>query len=334
MLKVCVTGAAGFIGFHLCRRLLDMGWAVVGIDNLNDYYDVKLKQARLQLLSSRKDFTFHELNICDREALFKVFSIEKCDYTVHLAAQAGVRHSLEKPEAYTQSNVDGFMHVLECCRATRTKHLVYASSSSVYGFNSKVPFSVRDGVDHPVSIYAATKRANELMAHVYSHLYALPTTGLRLFTVYGPWGRPDMAPFLFTKAILEGRPIKLFNHGDLKRDFTFVDDIIDGFVSIVEKPPAGATAEEAFGPDSSWAPYRIYNVGNERPVRLEYVIALLEKYTERKAICVKLPMQPGDVPVTYSDISEFAAISGCRPQVNIEDGLREFVKWYREYYNV
>ncbi len=332
MQKVCVTGAAGFIGFHLCRRLLDMGWMVAGIDNLNDYYDVTLKQARLQLLSSGKHFTFYHLNICDGDALYRVYTREKFDYTVHLAAQAGVRYSLENPEAYTRSNVDGFIHVLECCRAIRTKHLVYASSSSVYGFNSKVPFSVRDGVDHPVSIYAVTKRANELMAHVYSHLYALPTTGLRLFTVYGPWGRPDMAPFLFTKAILEGRPIKLFNCGDLKRDFTFVDDIIDGFVNIIEKPPAAAIAEGTFGPDSSWAPYRIYNVGNERPVHLEYFIALLEKYTERKAICVKLPMQPGDVPVTYSDISEFAAISGCRPRVAIEEGLRKFVKWYREYY--
>ncbi len=332
MQTVCVTGAAGFIGFHLCRRLLGSGWRVTGIDSLNDYYDVKLKRDRLQLLCASRQFKFHHLNICDGNALQELYTREKFDYTAHLAAQAGVRYSLENPRAYTQNNVEGFVNILESCRSIGTKHLVYASSSSVYGFNSKVPFSVRDGVDHPASIYAATKRANELMAHAYSHLYSLPTTGLRLFTVYGPWGRPDMAPFLFTKAILEGTPIKLFNHGDLRRDFTFIDDIIEGFVSILEEIPAQAGPNATASPDRSWAPYRIYNIGNRQPIDLEHFIELLEGYIGKKAICVRMPMQPGDVPITCADVSEFTETTGFSPHTLIEDGLRVFVAWYRDYY--
>jgi UDP-glucuronate 4-epimerase len=332
MQKVCVTGVAGFIGFHLCRRLLDEGWAVTGIDSLNDYYDVNLKRGRLQLLSSTTQFKFCHLDICDEASLRELYSRERFDYTVHLAAQAGVRYSLENPRAYSQNNVAGFLSILECCRSSGTKHLVYASSSSVYGFNAKVPFSVRDSVDHPVSIYAATKRANELMAHVYSHLYALPTTGLRFFTVYGPWGRPDMAPFLFTKAILEGTPIKMFNHGNLKRDFTYIDDIIDGVVGIMGKIPAPVEPEAAGRPDQSWAPYRIFNIGNHQPIDLRYFVDLLERYTGRKAICLDLPMQPGDVPITFADVGELTEAIGFSPHTSIEEGLREFVLWYRGYY--
>lgn len=332
MQTVCVTGAAGFIGFHLCRRLINLGWAVTGIDNLNDYYDVKLKRDRLQLLQASNHFKFHHVDICDHSLLQGIYSRERFEYTLHLAAQAGVRHSLENPRAYTQDNVNGFLNILECCRLFDTKHLVYASSSSVYGFNSKLPFSVRDSVDHPVSIYAATKKANELMAHVYSHLHGLPTTGLRFFTVYGPWGRPDMAPFLFTKSILEGTPIRVFNDGDLKRDFTFIEDVIDGVVAIMGCIPSSDAKQEAMSrPDRSWAPYRIYNIGNHQPVELRYFIQLIERYTNRKAICVPTPMQPGDVPVTYADVTELAETTGFSPRTSIEDGLREFVAWYRDY---
>lgn len=332
MQTVCVTGAAGFIGFHLSRRLLSLGWGVTGIDNLNTYYDVEIKRHRLQLLNELANFKFHHLDICDHTALQEIYLRERFDYTIHLAAQVGVRYSLENPQAYAQNNVAGFLNILECCRLFGSKHLVYASSSSVYGFNSKVPFSVRDSVDHPVSIYAATKKANELMAHVYSHLYGLPTTGLRFFTVYGPWGRPDMAPFLFTKSILEGTPIKIFNHGDLKRDFTFIDDIIDGLVSVIERIPTPSVKQEATpSPDRSWAPYRVYNIGNHQPVDLRYFIELIERYTDRKAICVFTPMQPGDVPVTYADVTELAESTGFSPRTSIEDGLRKFVAWYRDY---
>jgi UDP-glucuronate 4-epimerase len=335
MQTACVTGAAGFIGFHLARRLLDLGWAVTGVDSLNHYYDVKLKRDRLKNLCPSGRFKFHHLDICDHTALQEIYMREGFDYTIHLAAQAGVRYSLENPRAYTQNNVAGFLNILECCRAFGSKHLVYASSSSVYGFNTKVPFSVRDNVDHPVSLYAATKRANELMAHVYSHVYGLPTTGLRFFTVYGPWGRPDMAPFLFTKAILEGTPIKVFNHGNLKRDFTFIDDIIDGIVPVIERIPTPEEKEEAIlGPDQSWAPYRLYNIGNHHPVDLPYFIELIERYTDRKAICVRMPMQPGDVPTTYADVTALAEATGFSPHTSIEDGLREFVAWYRKYYGV
>lgn len=335
MPTACVTGAAGFIGYHLSRRLLSLGWTVTGIDNLNDYYDVRLKRDRLQQLSSIAQFKFHHLDICDHIALEEIYSRERFDFTIHLAAQAGVRYSLENPRAYTRSNVDGFLNILECCRSFGSKHLIYGSSSSVYGFNSKVPFSVRDSVDHPVSIYAATKKANELMAHVYSHLYHLPTTGLRFFTVYGPWGRPDMAPFLFTKSILEGTPIKVFNHGDLRRDYTFIDDVVDAVVPIVETIPVPDSGENSnLRPDRSWAPYRIYNIGNHRPVELPYFIELLERYTGHKAICLPMPMQPGDVPTTYADVSELEGTIGFGPCTSIEDGLREFVVWYREYYGV
>ncbi len=333
MQTVCVTGAAGFIGFHLSRRLLSLGWAVTGVDNLSNYYDVKLKRDRLQRLSSSVRFKFHHLDICDHTALEAIYSRERFDYTIHLAAQPGVRYSLENPRAYTQNNVSGFLNILECCRLFGSKHLVYASSSSVYGFNTKLPFSVRDSVDHPVSIYAATKKANELMAHVYGHLYCLPTTGLRFFTVYGPWGRPDMAPFLFTKSILEGTPIEVFNHGKQKRDFTFIDDIIDGVVPLIECIPTPAAQQEAMpGPDRSWAPYRIFNIGNHRPVELLYFIELIERYTNRKAIRVPMPMQPGDVPITYADVDELADTVGFSPRTSIEDGLREFIIWYRDYY--
>jgi UDP-glucuronate 4-epimerase len=333
MHTVCVTGAAGFIGYHLSRRLLSLGWAVTGLDNLNDYYDVKLKRDRLQILGTFSRFEFRQLDICDKIALEEIYAREHFDYTVHLAAQVGVRYSLENPQAYTQNNVFGFLNILECCRSVGSKHLVYASSSSVYGFNSKLPFSVRDSVDHPVSIYAATKKANELMAHVYSHLYQLPTTGLRFFTVYGPWGRPDMAPFLFTKSIFEGKPLKVFNHGDLRRDYTFIDDVIDAVVPIIETIPApNAGGDSTQRPDRSWAPYRIYNIGNHRPVELTYFIQLLERYTERKAICIPMPMQPGDVPTTYADVGELAETIGFSPRTSIEDGLRHFVAWYRDYY--
>jgi UDP-glucuronate 4-epimerase len=335
MQTVCVTGAAGFIGFHLCRRLLALGCTVIGIDNLNDYYDVKLKRDRLQLLEPSAQFNFFHVDICDQAALQEIYSRERFEFTVHLAAQAGVRYSLENPRAYTQNNVAGFLNILECCRLFGGKHLVYASSSSVYGFNTKVPFSVRDSVDHPVSLYAATKRANELMAHVYSHVYGLPTTGLRFFTVYGPWGRPDMAPFLFTKAILEGTPIKVFNHGKLKRDFTFINDIIDGVIPLIERIPAAeANADTDLRPDESWAPYRLYNIGNHRPVELPYFIELIERYTNRKAICLPVPMQPGDVPITYADVTELSEATGFSPRTSIEDGLREFVTWYKGYYGL
>jgi UDP-glucuronate 4-epimerase len=333
MRTACVTGAAGFIGFHLCRSLLGLGWEVTGVDSLNHYYDVKLKRDRLENLCPSDRFKFHHLDICDHAAIQEIYAQGHFDYTIHLAAQAGVRYSLENPWAYTQSNVAGFLNILECCRSFGSKHLVYASSSSVYGLNTKVPFSVRDNVDHPVSLYAATKRANELMAHVYSHVYGLPTTGLRFFTVYGPWGRPDMAPFLFTKSILEGTPIQVFNNGHLSRDFTFIDDIIDALVPVIERIPTHRSKHEAaFGPDQSWAPYRLYNIGNHRPVELPYFIELIERYTKRKAICVPMPMQPGDVPITCADVAELAQTTGFSPRTSIEDGLREFVAWYRSYY--
>jgi UDP-glucuronate 4-epimerase len=333
MPSVCVTGAAGFIGFHVSRRLLHLGWAVTGVDNLSDYYDVKLKRDRLELLQQLPEFNFHQLDICDPAALQTVYSGTQFPFTVHLAAQPGVRYSLENPRAYIQNNVAGFMNVLECCRLFGGKHLVYASSSSVYGFNSKVPFSVCDNVDHPVSIYAATKKANELMAHVYSHLYRLPTTGLRFFTVYGPWGRPDMAPFLFTKAIFEGTPLQVFNQGDLRRDFTYIDDAVDAVVSIIERIPEAQSGQDfSQSPDRSWAPYRIYNIGNHSPVELRNFIELLERYIGRKADCLPMPMQPGDVPITYADVNELAETVGFSPHSPIEDGLRSFVDWYREYY--
>jgi len=332
--RILVTGAAGFIGFHLCRRYLARGDDVVGLDNLNDYYDVRLKQDRLSRLQTEAGFAFHRLDLADREGVSQLFEDEPFDVVVHLAAQAGVRYSLTNPAAYIDSNLVGFANILEGCRHAEVKHLVYASSSSVYGANTKMPFSVHDNVDHPVSLYAATKKANELMAHTYSHLYGLPTTGLRFFTVYGPWGRPDMALFLFTDAILHGRPIDVFNHGRMRRDFTYVDDIVEGVVRVSDRIPIPNTDWSADAPDpaTSRAPYRVYNIGNNQPVELLHLIDVLEGALGCKANKNLLPMQPGDVPETFADIDDLARDVGFRPQTSIEDGIARFVDWYRGYY--
>jgi len=332
--RILVTGAAGFIGFHLCRRYLERGDDVAGLDNLNDYYDVRLKQDRLSRLQSDARFTFHRLDLADREGISRLFGSEQFDVVVHLAAQAGVRYSLTNPAAYIDSNLVGFANILEGCRHAQVKHLVYASSSSVYGANTTMPFSVHDNVDHPLSLYAATKKANELMAHTYSHLYGLPTTGLRFFTVYGPWGRPDMALFLFTDAILAGRPIDVFNHGRMRRDFTYVDDIVEGVVRISDLIPAPNTDWSADAPDpaTSRAPYRVYNIGNNQPVELMHLIEVLEQSLGQKAEKNLLPMQPGDVPETFADIDDLARDVDFRPHTSIEEGIAKFVKWYREYY--
>ncbi len=319
-MKVLVTGAAGFIGMHVCERLLARGDEVVGIDNLNDYYDPALKHSRLARLDGQPNFRFQRIDIADRDALAALFAHGGFERVVHLAAQAGVRYSLRNPHAYADANLTGFVNVLEGCRHHGVRHLVYASSSSVYGGNKKVPFAETDPVDHPVSLYAATKKANELMAHSYSHLYGMPTTGLRFFTVYGPWGRPDMAYYSFTKAILEGQPIDVFNHGDMKRDFTYVDDIVEGVVRVLDKP---ATAAEAGG-----APYRIFNIGNHEPVALLDFIACLERLLGKTTDKRMLPMQDGDVPATYADIGALKAWVGFRPSTPLEQGLRRFVDWY------
>lgn len=324
-MKILVTGAAGFIGAALSSRLLDDGHEVVGIDNLNDYYDVRLKEARLALITGFKEFSFIRIDLADRAGMAELFAREKFDMVVNLAAQAGVRYSLENPLAYVDSNLAGFAHVLEGCRHSGVKHLVYASSSSVYGANKKQPFSVGDNVDHPVSLYAATKKANELMAHTYSHLYGIPTTGLRFFTVYGPMGRPDMAYFLFTKAILAGKPIKVFNFGRMRRDFTYIDDIVEGVARVMNRPPVAG---------GGTPPYKLYNIGNNKPEELSYFIEVLEHILGREAIKEYLPIQPGDVPETYADIDELVADAGFKPSTRIEDGLAEFVKWYREFYKV
>jgi UDP-glucuronate 4-epimerase len=321
-MKILVTGACGFIGMHTAEKLLARGDDVFGIDNLNDYYDVSLKQARLAQLQRFPNFHFERLDITDRAALPEFFRQHLPRAVVHLAAQAGVRYSLTNPTAYIDSNLVGFGNLLELCREVQVKHLVYASSSSVYGANKTMPFSVRDNVDHPVSLYAATKKANELMAHVYSHLYKLPVTGLRFFTVYGPWGRPDMAPFLFSKAILEGSPIDVFNHGQMKRDFTYIDDIVEGVVRVLDTLPKGEP------------PYKLYNIGNHQPVDLLYFIEVLENCLEKKAIRRLLPMQPGDVPATFADIEDLMRDVGFRPATPIEEGLRRFTSWYRAYYGV
>lgn len=335
-MKVLVTGAAGFIGFHLAKRLLERGDNIVGLDNLNDYYDVSLKKARLGLLESRANFRFVRLDLADRQAMEQLFAAERFDRVVHLAAQAGVRYSLANPHAYVDSNLVGFMNILEGCRRYPVEHLVYASSSSVYGANTKLPFSVHDNVDHPVSLYAATKKANELMAHTYSHLYGLPTTGLRFFTVYGPWGRPDMALFKFTRAILAGEPIDVYNHGHMQRDFTYIDDIVEGVVRVLDRVPSGNSNWDGAKPDpgTSRAPYRIYNIGNHRPVELLYLIELLEGALGRRAERRLLPMQPGDVPATFADIEDLARDTGFAPTTPIEEGVPKFVAWYREYYKV
>lgn len=336
MAPVLVTGAAGFIGFHTCRALLSRGEAVVGLDNLNDYYEVSLKEARLALLRNEPSFRFERVDVADGPALEAVFRREKPDRVIHLAAQAGVRYSLKNPQAYVSSNLVGFANILECCRHGNVAHLVYASSSSVYGANTRMPFSVHDNVDHPVSLYAATKKANELMAHTYSHLYGLPTTGLRFFTVYGPWGRPDMALFLFTRAILSGQPIELYNNGHMRRDFTYIDDIVEGVVRTLDRVPTGNPnwSGDAPDPGSSRAPYKVYNIGNNQPVELMEFVEAIEDALGMKAEKVFLPMQPGDVPATWADVDDLMRDTGFRPATPIRVGIRKFIAWYREYYGV
>ena len=335
-MKILVTGAAGFIGFHLAQRLLNQGDEVVGLDNLNDYYDVRLKEARLHLLKEHAGFRFVRASLADRSTIEKLFFDEQFDMVANLAAQAGVRYSLENPHTYIDSNVVGFMNVLEGCRHNSVKHLVYASSSSVYGANSTVPFSVHHTVDHPVSLYAATKKSNELMAHTYAHLFGLPTTGLRFFTVYGPWGRPDMAYFSFTKAILEGRPIDVFNNGRMQRDFTYIDDIVEGIVRVLGRIPQPDPAWDAVSPDpaTSNAPYRLYNIGNNRPVELGQFIETLEECLGKKADKRMLPIQAGEVLVTCADVDDLMQDVGFRPATPIQEGLRRFVEWYRGFYQV
>jgi UDP-glucuronate 4-epimerase len=331
---VLVTGSAGFIGFFLAEKLLRAGLKVVGIDNLNPYYDPKLKQARLDLLSQYPGFTFEKIDLSDRAGLGASFDRHGFRQVVNLAAQAGVRYSIENPHAYAETNLIGFLNILEECRRTKVAHLVYASSSSVYGGNRKLPFSVHDSVDHPVSFYAATKKANELMAHSYSHLYGLPATGLRFFTVYGPWGRPDMAIFIFTKALLEGSPINVFNHGEMQRDFTYVDDIVEGLARLLPVAPALNPEFDTANPDpgSSWAPHRVYNIGNSRSENLMDMISILEELTERTAIKEFLDMQPGDVPATFADVTDLEDAVGFRPATPLREGLTRFVTWYRDYY--
>ncbi len=335
-MKILLTGAAGFIGMTTCLRLLARGDEVVGLDNLNDYYEVQLKLDRLARLQPHANFRFIKADVADRAAIEQLFAAEKFDRVIHLAAQAGVRYSLENPQAYVDSNIVGFMNVLEGCRHSKVAHLVYASSSSVYGGNTRMPFSERDSVDHPVSMYAATKKANELMAHTYSHLFGLPTTGLRFFTVYGPWGRPDMALFLFTKAILEGRPIDVFNHGQMRRDFTFVDDIAEGVIRVTDRvaePDPAFNADDP-SPATSHAPFRVFNIGNHNPVPLLDFISCIEEALGRKAQKNLLPLQDGDVPATYADVDALANWVGFAPATSIQSGIARFVEWYRAYYRV
>ena len=333
---VLVTGAAGFIGFHVAQRLLSAGRNVVGLDIINDYYDPRLKEARLDILKRQSNFTFVKLDLANRAATKSLFAEHRFPAVVHLAAQAGVRYSLQHPHAYVDANIEGFINVLEGCRHNDCKHLLFASSSSVYGANTKLPFSVQDNVDHPISLYAASKKANELMAHAYSHLYRIPATGLRFFTVYGPWGRPDMAMFIFAKAILGGTAIKLFNHGNMRRDFTYIDDVSQAVVRLMDLPPRGNPEWSGDKPDpaSSAAPWKIYNVGNNRPEELTHVVSLLEKEFGRSAAKEMLPMQPGDVSATYADVEDLARDIGFRPATKIEDGIGRFAKWYREYHGI
>ncbi len=332
-MKYLITGAAGFIGFHLSKRLLGQGNSIIGVDNLNEYYDVNLKESRLNELKGDPEFTFHKLDLVDRKGIEKLFSENNVDYVVNLAAQAGIRYSLENPHAYVDSNIVGFLNILEGCRNNDIKHLVFASSSSVYGANTMMPFSVHHNVDHPMSLYAATKKSNELMAHSYSSLYKLPCTGLRFFTVYGPLGRPDMAFFLFTKAILENRPIDIFNQGKMKRDFTYIDDIVEGVVRVTVNIPAPDTDWDSDKPDSatSYAPYRIYNIGNNSPIELMKFIEVLEDCLGKKAEKNLLPMQPGDVHETCADVDDLINI-GFKPSTPIEKGIKKFVEWYLSYY--
>lgn len=333
-MTILVTGAAGFIGFHVTQALLARGERIVGIDNLNDYYDVRLKHARLAQLEGQPNFEFLRLDLADRAGMADLFARHKPSRVLHLAAQAGVRYSLHNPHAYVDSNLVGFMNILEGCRHHAVEHLVYASSSSVYGLNTAMPYSVHHNVDHPISLYAATKKANELMAHSYAHLYRIPTTGLRFFTVYGPWGRPDMAYFKFTQAILAGKPIEVYNHGRMRRDFTYIDDIVEGVLRVLDRIPEPNTNWNGAHPDpgSSPAPYRLYNIGNHSPVELSRFIEALESAIGRKAEKIMLPMQPGDVPATYADVDDLVRDTGFAPKTSIEDGLARFAEWYRGYH--
>jgi UDP-glucuronate 4-epimerase len=333
---ILVTGAAGFIGYHVARRLLENGKAVVGLDNLNAYYDPSLKDARLGELGKLKGFEFVRLDLADRAGMARLFAERKFPYVVHLAAQAGVRHSLVDPHAYIDSNIVGFTNVLEGCRHNGCRHLLYASSSSVYGSNTKMPFSIHENVDHPLSLYGASKKANELMAHSYAHLFKMPTTGLRFFTVYGPWGRPDMAMWIFAKAIAAGEPIKLFNHGNMRRDFTYVDDVVESIVRLVDHAPAGDPKYSGDAPDpgTSSAPWRVYNIGNNNPVELLEVVRLLEEKLGKKAIRELVPMQPGDVPATYADVDDLMREVDFKPATPIADGIGRFIEWYRSYHRL
>jgi UDP-glucuronate 4-epimerase len=333
-MKVLVTGAAGFIGMHVCQQLLQRGDTVVGVDSLNTYYSVALKQARLAHLQTQARFDLKIMDVANREGMKQLFAAGAFDGVVHLAAQAGVRHSLIDPHAYIDSNVTGFLNVLEGCRHAQTRHLVYASSSSVYGGNSKQPYAETDAVDHPVSLYAATKKTDEIMAHSYSHLFRVPTTGLRFFTVYGPWGRPDMALFLFTKAILEGRPIDVYNNGDMMRDFTYVDDIAQAVVKVLDKVPTASGVRNDADPSTSDAPFRVFNIGNSAPMPLNTFIECIERSVGRKAVRNLMPMQPGDVRSSHADIAALAAWIGYAPQTSVAQGVENFVRWYRSYHQV
>jgi UDP-glucuronate 4-epimerase len=350
-LKYLVTGTAGFIGFHLAKKLLDRGDEVIGLDNINDYYDINLKYRRLgetgidknrishgTLVQSKKypNYQFIQLNLEDRDALFNLFEKHKFDIVCNLAAQAGVRYSLTNPYAYIESNIVGFINILEACRHNDVKHLVYASSSSVYGLNEEMPFSTLHNVDHPASLYAASKKSNELMAHTYSHLYKIPTTGLRFFTVYGPWGRPDMALFIFTRSILENRPVDVYNHGKMERDFTYIDDIAEGVLRVIDNPPHENTDWNSTRPDpsSSRAPYKIYNIGNNNPVKLLDFIKAIEDCLGKKAEKIMFPLQPGDVPSTWADVNDLEEDTGYKPDTPVKDGIEKFIKWYRSYYKV
>ena len=334
--KILITGAAGFIGFHLSNLLLQKGYDVIGIDNMNDYYDIKLKEGRLSILNEKNNLKFYKIDLVDKKNIDYIFEKYKFDYVINLAAQAGVRYSIDNPYAYIDSNVVGFINILEACRHNPVKHLLYASSSSVYGGNKIAPFSTEHQVDHPVSLYAATKKSNELMAHTYSHLYKIPTTGLRFFTVYGPWGRPDMAYFSFTNDILNDKPIKVFNHGKMERDFTYIDDIVEGIYKLLPLAPKSNPEwdETEDNLSESFAPYKVYNIGNNQPVQLEKFISVLEDKIGKKAERVYMEMQPGDIVRTYADTSDLEKAIGFKPSTSIEDGLQKFADWYKEFYNV